>query len=112
MPEWHAEAEQLFRQAADGFRGRFGTTDPRTLTALNGLARIYAESSRSDEPERLLRQGYEGMKAQEARIPADARGRLVRALRALVRLHGARGNEAEAARYRTEMGAEPARHRK
>jgi tetratricopeptide (TPR) repeat protein len=61
------------------------------------------------EAEPLLAEGYAGMKEREAKIPKDARVRLIQALERLVQFHDARGNKAEAARLRKELEDEKAK---
>ena len=55
--------------------------------------------------EPLLLTGYEGMKKQEARIPALAKARLVEAAERLVKLYETLGKEDEAAKWRKELEA-------
>jgi hypothetical protein len=55
------------------------------------------------EAEPLLLDGYRGMKEREAAIPAQARPRIPEALERLVRLYEAKGNETEAAPWRSKL---------
>ena len=47
--------------------------------------------------------GYEGMKKQEAKIPAQGKIRLVEAVERLVQLYDATGKPEEAAKWRKEL---------
>ena len=57
------------------------------------------------EAEPLLEQGYAGMKEREAKIAENGKVYLTQALEWLVQLHDARGNRAEAAKWRKELEA-------
>src|SRR5262249_15145653 len=60
---------------------------------------------RDREAEPLLRQGYEGLKERQGKIPEESRVRRTRALDRLVQLHDAGGKKAEAAGLRKELQA-------
>jgi tetratricopeptide (TPR) repeat protein len=66
--------------------------------ALLGLKK-YADA----EP--LLRQGYEGMKQRQDKIPFGSKDRLHQALERLVQLYEATGNKDQAAKWRKELQA-------
>jgi hypothetical protein len=62
---------------------------------------------KSGEAEPLLLSGFEGLKAREARIPADQKGRVAEAGERIVRLYESVGKSAEADRWRKQL--DPAR---
>jgi serine/threonine protein kinase/tetratricopeptide (TPR) repeat protein len=57
------------------------------------------------DAEPLLREGYNGMKQHEAKIPASARPRITEALEWLVRLYESWGKAEQAAEWRTKLEA-------
>jgi len=57
------------------------------------------------EAEPLLLDGYQGMKEREAAIPGQGATRIPEALERLVRLYEAKGNETEAAAWRSKLEA-------
>jgi len=57
------------------------------------------------EAEPLLLDGYRGMKEREAAIPPQGKIRIAEALERLVRLYEAKGNETEAAAWRSKLEA-------
>jgi len=59
------------------------------------------------DAEPLLREGYQGMKAREAKIPPRSTGCLTEALERLVQLYEANGNTAEAEKWRNERERSP-----
>jgi serine/threonine protein kinase/tetratricopeptide (TPR) repeat protein len=61
------------------------------------------------DAEPLLLQGYEGMKAREAKMPKNEASRLTQALEQLVNLYDAIGNAEEAAKWRQELETRNAR---
>ena len=56
-----------------------------------------------DAAEPLLLAGYEGMKAREAKIPAQGKPRLTEALERLVQLYDAWGKPSHAAEWREKL---------
>jgi hypothetical protein len=58
---------------------------------------------RSAEPEQLVVQGYERMKARESRIPLPARSRLREAAERLIRLCDAWGKHDQAAAWKVKL---------
>jgi eukaryotic-like serine/threonine-protein kinase len=55
------------------------------------------------DAEPLLRQGYQGMKERQSRIPRESQARLTEALERLVRLYDQWGKPDEAAKWRKEL---------
>ena len=82
---------------------------PFVTQSLLGGALLGQKKYADAEP--LLVQGYEGMKALEAKMPPKARYRLTEALERLVQLYDAWDKQAEAARWRKELEIDKARPR-
>ena len=61
------------------------------------------------EAEPLLLDGYAGMKQREGTIPPQAGARIPEAIKRLVQLYEAKGNEPEAAAWRAKLEAAPAK---
>ena len=60
------------------------------------------------EAEPLILQGYEGLKAREAKIPAPSKKRLTEAAERVVKLYEAWGKPDQATRWRRELESEKA----
>jgi hypothetical protein len=84
-------------------KARLGPDHPDTVTCLGNLAKAFNTRSmlggallgqkKYADAEPLLLQGYEGMKQRAARIPPPGRIRLPEAVRRLVALYEATGNQ-------------------
>jgi hypothetical protein len=72
----------------------------QTKSALGGAL---ADLQRYDEAERLLLQGYEGMKQRDAKIPKTGKGRLAEAAERLVQLYEAWGKPEQAEQWRAKI---------
>jgi tetratricopeptide (TPR) repeat protein/tRNA A-37 threonylcarbamoyl transferase component Bud32 len=107
----YAEAEPFARDclAIRAKNRPDGWTTFHTRSLLGG-ALLGQEKYSEAQP--LLAEGYAGMKEREAKIPKDGKVYLTRALERLVQLHDARGNKAEAARWRKELEGEKARQKR
>jgi hypothetical protein len=98
--QW-AEAEPVLREclkrreAADADSWLTFNTRAMLGGSLLGLGRVA-------EAERLLLEGYQGMKAREAKIPPGGRARLTEAANRLARLYRSTGRLDEAARWHIE----------
>jgi serine/threonine protein kinase len=73
-------------------------------TRLQLGAALLAQKKYADA-EPLLVQGYEGIKAREAKLPPDRKARLAEALGLLVRLYDGWGKKEEAAKWKKEQEA-------
>jgi len=74
----------------------------RYATSLLGGALL--GQGRYAEAEPLVVQGYEGMKAREAKIPAQAKPHLAEAAERVVRLYEAWGKPSQAAAWKDKLG--------
>jgi len=82
--------------------------EPDAWTTFNTrslLGGVLLGQNRLAESEPLLLDGYQGMKEREAAIPAKGKVRIPEALERLVRLYEAKGNETEAAAWRSKLEA-------
>jgi serine/threonine protein kinase/tetratricopeptide (TPR) repeat protein len=77
-----------------------------TFSAQAVLGEALLVQKKYSEAERLLVQGYEGMKRREATMPPEAKTRLVDALEGLVRLYDDSGQAEKAAAWRRKLQAE------
>jgi hypothetical protein len=103
-----ADAEIFLRECVT-IRERAESDDWRTFNAQALLGAALLGGGKPAEAEPLLVAGYEGMKRQEAAIPAASRVRLTEALERLVKSSTARGDAAGADRWRRELEARPRR---
>lgn len=76
--------------------------DWRTDYALSLLGCSLAGQKKYGDAEPLLTGGYEGMKEREARMPADAKGRIEEAREGLLQLYEKWGKAEEAKKWRSE----------
>jgi hypothetical protein len=97
-----AEAEVVLR---DCLRLREATSpdDWRTFNTRSMLGESLLEQGRSAEAERILLEGYQGMKARQGTIPSGGLRRLPEAAERLARLYAATDRPAEAAKWRLEV---------
>jgi eukaryotic-like serine/threonine-protein kinase len=72
--------------------------------AMSVLSGALLGQGRYAEAEPLVVQGYEGMKAREARIPAQGKPRLSEATERVVRLHEAWGKPEQAKAWKAKLG--------
>jgi tetratricopeptide (TPR) repeat protein len=99
------EAEPLLREALT-IREAKAPDDWTTFTTRSLLGGALLGQNKLAEAEPLLLDGYRGMNEREAAIPAAAVKVLMReALERLVRLYEAKGNETEAAAWRSKLEA-------
>jgi tetratricopeptide (TPR) repeat protein len=98
------EAEALIREALT-MREANAPDYWATFNARSLLGGALLGQDRLTEAEPLLLEGYRGMKEREAAIPAVVKLRIPEALERLVRLYGAKGNETEAAAWRSRLEA-------
>src|SRR5262249_41517378 len=103
----YSDAEEHFRESL-AIRAK---KEPDAWTTFNTQSMLGAAlqgQKRYADAERLLVQGYEGMKQRELKVPSQARVRLTEALERLVQLYDAWEKPKEAMRWREELKA----HRK
>jgi len=98
------EAEILIREALT-MREANAPDYWATFNARSLLGGALLGQNRLAEAEPLLLDGYRGMKEREAAIPAVVKVRIPEALERLVRLYEAKGNETEAAAWRSRLAA-------
>ena len=101
------EAEKLLREAVAS-RERSMPDHPLLYNTRSILGEALARAERFEEAERLLIDGYTGMKRHQAEMPPAVKPRLHEALERLVSFYRARGNQAEAERWlRDEASGTP-----
>lgn len=98
------EAEPLIREALT-IREAKAPGDWRTFNTRSLLGGALLGQNKLAEAEPLLLEGYQGMKEREAAILAQGKVRIPEALERLVRLYEAKGNETEAAAWRSKLEA-------
>ncbi len=99
-----AEAELKLRQCL-AIRQKAQPDDWATFDAKSALGEALLEQKKFAEAEPLLLSGYEGLQQRQAKVPAESRTCLTRALERLVRLYEAWGKNNQAARWRKELEA-------
>ena len=85
-------------------------TEPDAWTTFNTqsmLGGALLGQKKYAEAEPLILQGYEGMKAREAKVPPPARERLTEAAQRIVQLYEAWGKPDQAAAWRAKLGIAP-----
>jgi tetratricopeptide (TPR) repeat protein len=97
-----ADAEPLARECV-AVREKGPADDWRRFAALSQLGACYLGLNRIGEAAPLLRQGYEGLKAQETRMPAIERPRLREAIERLRALAEATGDTTGVSRWQEEI---------
>ncbi len=95
----YSDAEPLLRECLK-VREAKQPDDWATFNTRSLLGGVLLGQKRYAEAEPLLLQGYEGMKAREAKIPPQGKVRLTEALERLVQLYEAMNKKDEAAKYR------------
>jgi eukaryotic-like serine/threonine-protein kinase len=98
------EAEPLIREALT-IREKAQPDAWTTFNTKSLLGAVLQGQKNLAEAEGLLLDGYRGMKEREAAIPAQAKVRIPETLERLVRLYEAKGNEPEAAAWRSKLEA-------
>jgi serine/threonine protein kinase len=98
-----AEAEAIFRRVL-AIRQRAQPDEWSTFNARSQLGGSLLGLGRFAEAEPLILTGYEGMKAREARIPAQDQFRLAEAARRVIQLYEAWGKADKAAEWRAKLG--------
>ena len=98
-----SEAEPLLREAL-AIRAKAAPEVWAHPDAMSLLGGSLLGQGRTVEAEPLVVQGYEGMKAQELRIPAPERSRLREAALRVVRLYEACGKHDQAAAWKAKLG--------
>jgi serine/threonine protein kinase len=92
------EAETIMRQCLT-LREKLWPGAWTTHNAASMLGAALLGQKKYAEAEPLLKKGYEGMKAQQQKIPPQGQVRLTEALKRLVRLYEANGNREERDRW-------------
>jgi eukaryotic-like serine/threonine-protein kinase len=103
-----AEAEAAARECLDG-RTRTQPDDWSRFQTSSLLGAALAGQKKYAEAEPFLIDGYEGLKAREASIPAPSRGQLAAAAARIVPLYEAWGRPDKAAEWRRSLGTPDAR---
>jgi hypothetical protein len=98
----YAEAESLLCECLAIWEKKL-PDDGARFNAQSLLGASLAGQKKYAEAEPLLVQGYEGLKAREAKIPPAVKHRLTEALEQLVQLYEATGKPDEAAKWRKEL---------
>jgi hypothetical protein len=98
------EAEPLIREAIT-IREAKAPDAWTTFNTMSLLGGALLGKNKLAEAEPLLLDGYRGMKEREAAIPAQGKARITEALERLVRLYEAKGDETEAAAWRSKLEA-------
>ena len=99
------EAESVL-QPCLAFRESRQPDDWSTFDTRSAIGECRLGQARFAEAEPLIVAGYEGMKAREAKIPAQHRPRLAQAAGRAVRLYEAWGNPEKAAEWRVKAARE------
>ena len=98
------EAEAALRDCL-AIRERKQPDDWTTFNTRSMLGEALNGQKKHDEAERLLLEGYEGLKQRAAKIPKEGKPRVIEAVERLVQFYDARGNQHEATRWRKELDA-------
>jgi eukaryotic-like serine/threonine-protein kinase len=96
------EAERTARECL-GLRERRQPDDWRRFDTLGQLGAALAGQKKYAEAEPLLLQGYEGLQAREAQIPAPSKKRLTEAAERIVPFYEAWGKPEKAAEWRANL---------
>jgi tetratricopeptide (TPR) repeat protein/tRNA A-37 threonylcarbamoyl transferase component Bud32 len=99
-----AEAESTLRHYL-AVCGRAAPDAWTTFHARSLLGGALLGQRKYSDAEPLLVQGYEGMKARQAKVPPEGKARLAEALARLIQLYDAWDKKDEAAKWRKELGA-------
>src|SRR5262249_20357226 len=98
----HAEAEKVLGDSLR-IREKAQPEEGTTFNTKSLLGEALLGQKKHAEAEPPLVQGYEGMKAREAKVPPAGKVRLREALERLVRLYEATGDKEQAARWRGKL---------
>jgi eukaryotic-like serine/threonine-protein kinase len=96
------EAEPLIRECL-AIRAKKEPDDWRTFNTKSMLGGALLGQKKYADAEPLLLAGYEGMKKQEAKIPAQGKIRIPEAIGRLVQLYEATDKKDDAAKWRKEL---------
>src|SRR5262249_42954385 len=107
----YAEAQRILA-ACLAIRNKIAPDDWTTFNTRSVLGGALLGQRKFSEAEPLLMQGYEGMKAREAKIPAASRVRLIQALERLMQLYEAWEKKPQAAQWRKVLEEAKANHKK
>ena len=99
-------AEPILRECL-AIRGRLLPDDWWTFHTRSQLGGSLLGQKKFAEAEPFILQGYEGLKAREAKIPAPSRKRLAEAAERVVKLYEAWGKPDKAAEWRRRLGPGP-----
>jgi serine/threonine protein kinase/tetratricopeptide (TPR) repeat protein len=97
------EAEPLLHQAL-AIRAKATPDDWSRYDAMSLLGGALLGQDRYAEAEPLIVQGYEGLKARAAKIPAPSKPRLIEAAERIVRLYGQWNKPDQATAWKTRLG--------
>jgi hypothetical protein len=99
----YAEAEPLFRECL-AIREKTQPDDWSTFNTRSQLGDSLVNQGKFAEAEPLLLQGYEGLKAREAEIPAPRKNSLAEAAERVVKLYEEWGKPDEATTWKAKLG--------
>jgi hypothetical protein len=97
------EAEPVLRECL-AIREKTMPDDWSRFDAMSRLGGALLGGGRYAAAEPLIVDGYQGMKARDARIPTADRPRLAEAARRVIRLYEAQGQPEKADRWRVKLG--------
>ena len=103
MQQKWADAEPVLRECL-AIREKFQPDEWSTFNARSMLGGSLLGQKKYAQAEPLLLSGYEGMKAREAKIPAQGKPRLAEAGERVVKLYEAWGQTEKAAEWRKKLG--------
>jgi hypothetical protein len=106
LKEKWAEAEPLLRECL-AIREKEQPDDWKTFNTRSMLGGALVAQKKFAEAEPLLRAGFQGMKAREKTIPAEAGSRIPNALDRLIELYTATNKPNEVARWQAERAKYP-----
>jgi hypothetical protein len=98
-----SEAEPVLRECL-AIREKVIPNEWPCFNAMSQLGGALLGQGKYAEAEPLVVPGYEGMKAREAKIPAQARPRLLEAAERVVRLYEAWGKPEKATEWKAKLG--------
>jgi hypothetical protein len=98
-----SEAEAVLRECL-AIRAKAIPDDWRRFHSMSLLGGALLGQGKCTEAEPLVVQGYEGMKAREAKIPVPAKSRLTEAAERVVQLYEAWGQPEQAAAWKQKLG--------
>jgi hypothetical protein len=98
-----SEAEPVLRESL-AIRSKTAPDDSSRFHAMSLLGGVLLGKGNHAEAEPLVVQGYEGMKAREAKIRVQDKSRLAEAAERVVRLYEAWGKPEEADAWKARLG--------